>query len=555
MSSMWSRSGRLNGCCGAATVATWVFSSAVLAMLFVIVSSRHGNLAWDDSAYLWRGLANARVSSSTGLLMAVPIAFDRLLHEQPKPPWLIAWVQLGASIFGRGRLDAIILFSTVVPYAFLVAAVVCVGRSVAGVSGGLLSLILLASSPGSLAFGAKVMVETFLSLWVLLVYSVTCRLIERPSRRLGALLGIMTALAFLTKLTTILMVPVPLFLMVAQIARPRVDRSATIRSIGWAVLVAAIIAGPWYAFNGRRTLEFAMFAARFDQVVEDLHASTPVLRRLIMMAADLPGWPLIATLTGTSALVTVATRRRRRSGEGGPAAPRPTELQTRFAWMAALGLSTAAFVLLFPSHFDTRFLLPIWPVVAVAIGTRLAIAGRCLCLGPRLIIGAALAFAIFSATARVVQTPTITTYWQTAALIDDLVRDFGIHTLGNVGNCEEWNVCKTGLINELRDRPDSCVVLRDLTKLRPTEAQRCIDRFDALIVLEEPSLRQRTLDRAFGLNRSYRSIVASLAQDPAFFRIVPDHCGGLPRLAVYIHREYRMKGSRLSDRSRQECRL
>ena len=86
----------------------------------------------------------------------------------------------------------------------------------------------------------------------------------------------------------------------------------------------------------------------------------------------------------------------------------------------------------------------------------------------------------------VAQTPAITTYWNTAALIDELVREYGISTLGNVGNCAEWNVCKTGLINELRDQPANCFVLHDLTKLNADDALRHLAQFDAVVVLGQP---------------------------------------------------------------------
>ena len=36
-------------------------------------------------------------------------------------------------------------------------------------------------------------------------------------------------------------------------------------------------------------------------------------------------------------------------------------------------------------------------------------------------------------------------------------------SLANVGNIADWNVCKTGLINELRDNPNDCFVLHDLS--------------------------------------------------------------------------------------------
>ena len=97
---------------------------------------------------------------------------------------------MGVHTIGRRNVEELILFSTVVPYGFLMVAVTLVGRWLRGPWGGFLSLVCLASSPLSLAFGGKVMVETFLALWVLLVYSLTAFYLTAPSRKHAALLGL-----------------------------------------------------------------------------------------------------------------------------------------------------------------------------------------------------------------------------------------------------------------------------------------------------------------------------------------------------------------------------
>ena len=92
----------------------------------------------------------------------MPRAIDRLLLEQPKPPWLVAWIEFGVHLFGRRNVDALILFSTVVPYGFLDGRRDPGWPPAAGAHGqGFLALVCLASSPLSLAFGGKVMVETY----------------------------------------------------------------------------------------------------------------------------------------------------------------------------------------------------------------------------------------------------------------------------------------------------------------------------------------------------------------------------------------------------------
>src|SRR4029077_12765227 len=90
---------------------------------------------------------------------------------------------------------------------------------------------------------------------------------------------------------------------------------------------------------------------------------------------------------------------------------------------------------------------------------------------PRLLIGVGFAVSLACATAAVAREPLFPTYWKTTALIDDLVNRFGVSNLLNVGNCAGWNVCKTGLMNELRDQPGDCFVLHDLTKVEGARAR------------------------------------------------------------------------------------
>ena len=135
-----------------------------------LVLSRRGNLAWDDADYLRRGLANARFAEAGGPLLASAASDRPAAPGTAQAPWFVAWIEVGVHAIGRRNIDLLIVFSTVVPYALLMAAVTVAGRWLRGPWGGFLSLVCLAASPLSLAFGGKVMVETFLALWVLLVY-------------------------------------------------------------------------------------------------------------------------------------------------------------------------------------------------------------------------------------------------------------------------------------------------------------------------------------------------------------------------------------------------
>ncbi len=151
---------------------TWLIALIVLGFLSGFVLARKGNLAWDDADYLRRGLTNARLAESTGTAWVLPRAIGLLQLERPKPPWLVGWIEFGALVLGRRHLDLLILHSTILPFAILlIAGGSKIGRWLDGPAGGLLAIICLISSPYSLIFGAKVMVETYLALWVLLTYA------------------------------------------------------------------------------------------------------------------------------------------------------------------------------------------------------------------------------------------------------------------------------------------------------------------------------------------------------------------------------------------------
>ena len=568
-------------------LATGLLALLILGLLAQVAATRRGNLAWDDADYLRRGLANARESGVTGGLSGVLRALELLLHEQPKPPWLVAWIQAGTLVFDRHRLGGLIVHAAVVPYACLLVAVAALGRRFQGARGSLAAVICLVASPASLAFGAKVMVETFLSLWIFLTYVLTCHLLAQPSRRRGAALGLSVGLALLTKLTTVLFLPAPLYFVLARVARGGPDRRVLVKSLAWSAVVCAAVAGPWYAANAGRAIQFARFSSRYNETVEGRLDRDPRPLRLVKMTRDLAGWPLTATLAcGTLWFMVSTAHGFNKKGSGTVAGtagrvlcttvgfkkgsgtvagtagrvlrttvpdpflnpflnPEPSTTFSRMAWLGAL---IAAGILLYPGYFDTRFLLPIWPVIAVDLGRRCSVMLPRLERVPRIILAGGLTASLIAACIAVVRVPTIPTYWKTSDLIDALVREHGISNLGNLGNCAEWNVCKTGLINELRDQPASCFVLHDLSRSQPEVARRRLARFDAVVVLGEDHLRASSPAWAPGLNRSYAAIAQALAQDPAFVRVMLPRAPGLPQLSVYL-RSHSRSGAQQASRT------
>jgi hypothetical protein len=352
-----------------------------------------------------------------------------------------------------------------------------------------------------------------------------------------------------------LFLPVPLAFILVRLARGGPDRRALLRSLAWAAVIAATIAGPWYALNAGQAVAFARFSSNYSQIAESRATSISPGERLVLFANDIVGWPLAATLCGGALLGAVLVFRHRHRGNPDLDVMGLTDRQAQFSMMAWLGAGTATAVLLYPTYFDPRFLMPIWPVLAVDLGSRFSRASPRFPLVPRIVLCAGLAASVTSAALLVVQTPRLTTYWNTAALLDDLVRKYGTYTLGNVGNCPDWNVCKTGLINELRDQPATCFVLHDLTKLAGPEALRHLHQFDAIVVLGQDHLPESLRMRTPGLNRSYDVLARAVADDPMFARVTTPTIEGLPELRLYIQKRPSDATAQLSGRTPRKRRL
>ncbi len=443
-----------------ATVLSGVLLAASLVFLTGLVLTRQGNLAWDDADYLRRGLADARSAVAGPKLFAVPRLLDRLIHERPKPPLLVGWIALGALLLGRSHIDLLMVCSSVVPFLLLALATISLARRYQGAVAGLLAIALLLASPRALSFGGKVMVETFLAFWVLLVLALASELAERPCRRTGIALGVATGLALLTKLTALLLLAGALVPFLWWTFQPGPDRSSRSRALGWAVVACLAVAGPWYACNARTAVQFGAFSARYNLLAEGQSQVMPVWDRLVRILGDLPGWLPLVTLGVVGFGFSAGWSGPRLKTTKTTASDSPS---ARFCVLVVASTLVAAGVLMIPAYFDTRFLLPLWPAIAVAVGGALAEVLSGLALRPRAAIAAAFGCCLAASAAVAVGEPAATTCWAARGLIDQMVNRYGVTTLANVGNITDWNVCKTGLINELRDNPGDCFVLHDLS--------------------------------------------------------------------------------------------
>jgi hypothetical protein len=151
--------------------------------------------------------------------------------------------------------------------------------------------------------------------------------------------------------------------------------------------------------------------------------------------------------------------------------------------------------------------------------------------------------------------PVSTTPWAVATLIDRLVSEYGVATLANVGNLATWNVSKTGLVNELRDHPEDCFVLGDLSAESAEGLRTRIPRFDAVLVLDPLAFPPGAVAAAPGLNRAQSVIADVIRTDPGLKRVDDLAIEGIPPMSVYTRRrdvsgaDPRMaRGARAMDR-------
>ncbi len=503
------------------------FVALVIAASASLVAGR--NLAWDDADYLRDGL---RVANSVRLdgPSRPGHALTSLLRVQPKPPLLVGWIAAGGLIPALRTPSSLYLFASLIPFVILLLVVAAVASSRSGRRGGFFALLILAASPMALSFGAKVMVETFMGVWVLLAIWSMARLLDAPGRGRALALGVPLALACLTKMTAALLMPVPSALALVLMVR-RHGLSKATAAMGWVVAVASSIAAPWYLRNGAAAIRFARFSARYNLEALGTPGRVGSMDRLPAIGRDLAGWPVVALALVAGFVAFGEWRRSKARSEAGST--------DDFALLAVACFASGALILQVPLYFDPRFLLPAWPSVAVVLGASLARIRWSSDRVPSLATGALLAVALVGSFGRLADDPKTTTFWAARPLIDHLVARYRIANLYNVGNCQDWNVSKTGLANEFRDDPRDCFVLHDLSGSLPPKFLKRLEGAEAVVMLDRSKLPTSWFAYGPALNRSCDFALAHLANDRQFLRVEDYPAAGLPPLLVFVRRDLR----------------
>jgi hypothetical protein len=334
-------------------------------------------------------------------------------------------------------------------------------------------------------------------------------------------LGLWVGLAAVTKFTAFLLLCGPAFYFVIVAAR---TRRVPAVAFATASAVALIVAGPWYGRNYENVLEHARFSSQFDVLALGKKDESVRLARLVAAAGAITGWGVL----GTAAVAEIA-----RKSHGAVSSLLPSG--RHFERMALLGLVIFATTLLFPSYYETRFLLPAWPAVAVVIGARCCAAAES--LGTRWKVGLAGLLALSAAYSLVVvdrerlQTRS-TTYWDAGSAVAELATEHGAHTIGNVGETPDWNIAKLRLASRLQPRAAGCDI-RDLSRFEPEQLAGALEECDAFFVLDHDLLPPLVLNTP-AMNRAYDALPEALARQS--FQQIETAALDLPRLRLYVRK-------------------
>ncbi|MDE2511385.1 MAG: hypothetical protein KGL74_09705, partial [Elusimicrobia bacterium] len=272
-----------------------------------------------------------------------------------------------------------------------------------------LSACVVALTPLLYGLSRLFLVESILTA---LVAASIWRLAAKPGRRYGVELGALLGFGMLAKVIFPLYLAGPVWL----------RRRQLLPFAGMIVIVGALVAGTWYAFNLPYVLGFA-WSAGFGRVAKDYarHASGPLahLAGFVGTAAGQAlSWPLSAAGTAVAAAAAAAARRVRLD-EGS---------RLVLAWTAPL------LVLAVGVNQEVRFVAPFLPALALlaaraamsfdARSARRAAAAALLAAGSFVFVRQTFLFPKSEALAYC-GAPSADTGWDRAALVEQLAKDAG----------------------------------------------------------------------------------------------------------------------------------
>jgi mannosyltransferase len=213
--------------------ARWVIAAAVLVIVAGIV------LRFATRSDLWLDEALS-VNISRLPYGDIP---DWLRHDGAPPLYyfmLHAWTDVfGTTDVAVRALSGVLSVATFVPMWFA-------GRRVAGRSGAWIAVLILASSPFAIGFGAETRMYSLVMLLVTVGYLAVRRLLERPSLGRQAVVALITGLLLYTHYWSFYLIAVVAALLVRQAWRGSdADRRHAARAALVALVAGAITFLPW----------------------------------------------------------------------------------------------------------------------------------------------------------------------------------------------------------------------------------------------------------------------------------------------------------------------
>jgi hypothetical protein len=487
-----------------------------------------GGLTWDDAEYLTRGYDCVRYARSKPGNAGIQVARVgwTLLHQGFKPPLLVTWTVPWFYLLGPEHLSLVIWFASALPFALLLIAAARVAALTFGARAAPLAVLCVAASPLALEFGSKVMVETFLGLWILLALHEAARFLVRPTYSGASLLGLWAGLALLTKFTALVLLggPVLYFLWIWFREPRRIGLSLGL--LATCATVVLVVAGPWYARNYQNVLDHARYASQFDELALGKSDESMRILRVPAAAGAIAGWFVV--LTAVVAEILIATRKH--------ALPAALPASRHLERLALLGLLVSTIVLLFPSYFELRFLLPAWPAVEVVVGGRCCQAVESLgSRGGYLFAGLLALSSIYALVTvdRELVDQRSRTYLDAGAAVAELAKEHGVRSVANLGDAPDWNVFKLRLASRLRPEAAQCE-FRDVSKFSSEELTGSLKETDAIFVLDHDQIPPLMLQTP-AMNRAYDSISAALKSE-GFEPVKLTADLDLPPVIVYVRK-------------------
>jgi hypothetical protein len=281
-------------------------------------------------------------------------------------------------------------------------------------------------------------------------------------------------------------------------------------------------------------VQHALFSSRFTDFTGG--AITRRGDRLIYMTLDLFGWPLFIAVIMVG-LWTFWPRQR------GVIPPRGAGRS--FVKVATSGTAFGAAILLVTTYFESRFLLPVWPAMAIVIG---ALLQRFMSEGRpwrSVATASVLAIGLGCSTTSLYDQPRRVTDWNFGGIIRSLAANPNIRNLGVLGDTPDWNSSKVRLIGDLNkvrwigvqgDKRQGRLMLASLSFLSSDEVERELDRMDALVVLDRRQVPDSMFRYAPLVNRGYATIDQALRKRADRFVEVEADPEVAPRHHVYVRR-------------------